>query len=150
MKVSEIKYQPDIQPNKQINNNKNISFEGLSIPKFLTKSAKPVETTVALSSAAQINKESLEWLNKNLLGKPAESIKEVYNACLNSDNNICKQAIDILKKYIPEQKMYYITDCSTNGTFLNDGRRIPENTPYPCAPMTRFYFGTNRQMFELA
>ena len=104
MKVSEIKYQPDIQPNKQINNNKNISFEGLSIPKFFTKSAKPVETTVALSSAAQINKESLEWLNKNLLGKPAESIKEVYNACLNSDNNICKQAIDILKKYIPEQK----------------------------------------------
>lgn len=52
-------------------------------------------------------------------------------------------------EYIPEQKMYYITDCSTNGTFLNDGRRIPENTPYPCTPLTRFYFGTNRQMFEL-
>lgn len=52
-------------------------------------------------------------------------------------------------EYIPEQKMYYITDHSTNGTFLGDGRRIPENTPYPCAPMTRFYFGKTRQMFEL-
>ena len=42
MKISEIKYQPNIQPNKQINNNKNVSFKGLSIPKILTKSAKPM------------------------------------------------------------------------------------------------------------
>ena len=52
-------------------------------------------------------------------------------------------------EYIPEHKMYYITDCSTNGTFLNDGTRIPFNTPFACAPKTRFYFGTDRQMFEL-
>lgn len=52
-------------------------------------------------------------------------------------------------EYVPEQQMYYITDCSTNGTFLNDGSRMPENTPYPCAPRTRFYFGAKRQMFEL-
>ena len=103
MKICEIN-QPKIQQNIQVNNNQNISFEGISIPKFLRKPTNPIETTVTLSSAAQINKESLEWLNKNLLGKPADTIKEIYNACLNPDNNICKQAIDILKKYIPEQK----------------------------------------------
>ena len=103
MKICEIN-QPNIQQNIQVNNNQNISFEGFAIPKFLRKKAKPIETTVTLSSAAQVNKESLEWLNKNLLGKHAESIKKVYNACLNPDNNVCKQAIDILKKYIPEQK----------------------------------------------
>lgn len=103
MKICEIN-QSKIQQNIQVNNTKNISFEGFAIPKFLRKPTNTIETTVTLSSAAQINKESLEWLNKNLHGKPDTLIKEVYNACLNPDNNICKQAIDILKKYIPEQK----------------------------------------------
>lgn len=52
-------------------------------------------------------------------------------------------------RFVPKEQMYYIIDYSTNGTFLMDGTRLPVNVSYPCAPKTRFYFGSQHQVFEL-
>lgn len=91
MRIANSKYQPTIKTTN------NVNFQGMSFPKFF---AAP-KTTLTLSREAKLNKTSMEWLNRHLKDQPQESIQKVYNSCLNSDNNICEQAIGILKKYIP-------------------------------------------------
>lgn len=95
MRITNSEYQPAIKTN-------NVNFQGISFPKFF---ATP-KTTLTLSREAKLNKASMEWLNSHLKGQSQESIKKAYNSCLNSDNNVCEQAIGILKKYIPQKTFF--------------------------------------------
>lgn len=95
MNITNFSYQPKIQTN-------NPAFQGISMPRLF---ATP-KTTVTLSTPAQLNKEAMEWLKDRLQNTPQESLQKAYNSCLNADNNISEQAINLFKKYIPEQKSF--------------------------------------------
>lgn len=95
MKITNSTYQPTIKSD-------NVNFQGMSFPRFF---ASP-KTTITLSKEAQLNKTSLEWLNNRLKGQSQDAIKKAYNSCLNSDNNVCEQAMRVLKKYIPEKTFF--------------------------------------------
>ncbi len=75
------------------------------------------------------------------------------------DANECNFVIRNASKYISRKHLkvtyehsndlFFITDYSSNGTFLIDGSKIPTNQRYPVKPGTQFYVGRKEVIFKV-
>lgn len=93
-----INQQPQII--NSVNKTNNVNFEGISLSRIFSSS----KDVVALSPAAQLNKDTLDWLNTRCKKFGKDTIQKAYESCLNSDSNISELAINLLKNYIPAEE----------------------------------------------
>lgn len=63
------------------------------------------------------------------------------------DSGISRKHCDV--RFEPSERMYYVTDYSSNGVFLNDGKQISPNVREKIKPGTRIRLGKTNQVFLL-
>ena len=96
-----INQQPQILNSRNVANT--VSFNGISLSKVFA----PSKDIITLSPTAQLNKDTLAWLNTKCKKFGKDTIERAYDSCLNSDSNVSELAVNTLKKFIPAEKKIF-------------------------------------------
>lgn len=64
-----------------------------------------------------------------------------------TDTNVSR--LHCYVRYDAAAKKFYVKDVSVNGTYLQNGLRLPKNREYAIAPGTAFYLATPSHMFSV-
>lgn len=85
------------------------------------------------------------------------TIQDNETVIMGRDGNECNLIISGSKvsrkhcsiSYYSKTNRYLLTDYSSNGTFMNDGKRIPPNTSVEIMPGTVIYLGNRDNSFQI-